>query len=166
VTDQPRGTVTLFFSDVEGSTRLLHELGPEAYRDALADHRRLLRAAFQRHKGYEVDNEGDGFFVAFEDAADAAEAAAEAQAALAGGPTRVRIGLHTGTPILDPPKYVGREVHLAARIGTDSAPVLLLPRCGGTKLAFRQRTIRASNGGLRKDVRGIPLTSWKRRSAP
>jgi class 3 adenylate cyclase len=108
--------VTLFFSDVEGSTRLLHELGPEAYREALAEHRRVLRAAFERHGGYEVDYEGDAFFVAFGDAGEAVAAAAEAQAALAHGPIRVRIGLHTGEPLLDAPKYVGVDGHLAARV--------------------------------------------------
>jgi class 3 adenylate cyclase len=116
VVEQPRGTVTLLFSDIEGSTRLLHELGPEAYREALAEHRRALRAAFERHGGYEVDYEGDAFFVAFPDAGEAVSAAREAQEALAAGPIRVRMGLHTGEPLLDPPKYVGVDVHLAARV--------------------------------------------------
>jgi predicted ATPase/class 3 adenylate cyclase len=114
--DQPAGVVTLLFTDIEGSTRLLHDLGPEAYRRALADHRDVLRAAFERHRGYEVHYEGDAFVVAFDDAHAAVEAAAEAQAVLESGPVRVRIGLHTGTPILDPPKYVGLDVHLAARV--------------------------------------------------
>jgi class 3 adenylate cyclase len=116
MSDLPSGTVTLLFSDIEGSTRLLDELGPEGYRDALGEHRRLLRAAFGRHRGYEVDYQGDAFFVAFQDAAAAVEAAREAQAALADGPIGVRMGLHTGKPLLDPPKYVGRDVHLAARV--------------------------------------------------
>jgi predicted ATPase/class 3 adenylate cyclase len=114
--EQPSGTVTLLFTDIEGSTRLLDELGAERFREALAEHRRLLRAAFERHGGYEVDEEGDAFLVAFAAALSAARAAGEAQAALADGPVRVRMGLHTGTPLLDPPKYVGRDVHLAARI--------------------------------------------------
>ena len=113
---QPAGVVTLLFTDIEGSTRLLHELGPEAYRRALADHRVILRAAFERHAGYEVHYEGDSFVVAFADARAAVEAAAEAQASLNGNPVRVRIGIHTGTPILDPPKYVGLDLHLAARV--------------------------------------------------
>ena len=116
MSDLPSGTVTLLFSDIEGSTRLLDELGPEGYRDALGEHRRLLRAAFGRHRGYEVDYQGDAFFVAFQDAVAAVEAAREAQAALADGPIGVRMGLHTGKPLLDPPKYVGRDVHLAARV--------------------------------------------------
>jgi predicted ATPase len=113
---QPSGTVTFLFTDIEGSTRLLAELGPEWYRDALSGHRRLLREAFSRHGGFEVDCEGDAFFVAFRDAAEGVEAAREAQAALEPGPIRVRMGLHTGRPLLDPPKYVGEDVHVAARI--------------------------------------------------
>jgi predicted ATPase len=114
--EQPSGTVTFLFTDIEGSTRLLHELGPERYREALAAHRRVLREAFDRHEGYEVDYEGDAFFVAFASPQHAVAAAAEAQEALLGGPISVRMGLHTGQPILDPPKYVGVDVHRAARI--------------------------------------------------
>jgi predicted ATPase len=116
VAGQPAGTVTLLFTDIEGSTRLLDELGAEAYREALAEHRRVLREAFERHGGYEVDYEGDAFFVAFAEASAAVAAATDGQAGLADAPIRVRIGLHTGTPLLDPPKYVGVDVHLAARI--------------------------------------------------
>ena len=114
--EQPSGVVTLLFTDVEGSTRLLEELGPERYREALGEHRRVLRDAFARHGGYEVDYEGDAFFVAFQDAQSGLDAAEEAQDGLAEGPIRVRMALHTGAPILDPPKYVGMDVHLAARI--------------------------------------------------
>ena len=114
---QPTGTVTLVFTDIEGSTRLLEQLGPDRYREVLSEHRRVLREAFERHGGYEVDYEGDAFFVAFADAAAAcSRLRPEAQAALGGGPVRVRMGLHTGEPLLDPPKYVGMDVHLAARI--------------------------------------------------
>src|SRR3989442_12713834 len=95
----PTGTVTFLFTDIEGSTRLLHELG-DAYADALAEHRRVLRDAFARHGGVEVDTQGDAFFVAFARASDALAAAADAQAALRGGPIRVRIGIHTGEPVV------------------------------------------------------------------
>src|SRR5205814_4788052 len=81
----PTGTVTFLFTDIESSTRLLHELG-DAYVDALAEHRRALREAFSRHDGVEVDTQGDAFFVAFARAGDALAAAGEAQAALAEGP--------------------------------------------------------------------------------
>jgi predicted ATPase/class 3 adenylate cyclase len=116
VRDLPAGTVTFLFTDVEGSTRLLHELGAERYATALQEHRRLLREAFERHGGFEVGTEGDSFFVVFENAAGAVAAAEEAQLALAGGPIRVRMGLHTGTPNLAEAGYVGEDVHLGARI--------------------------------------------------
>src|SRR5919201_4265500 len=94
----PSGTVTFLFTDIEGSTRLLHELGAERYAEALAEHRRLLREAFAAHGGVEVDTQGDAFFYAFPSAAGAVEGAARGQVALASGPIRVRMGLHTGTP--------------------------------------------------------------------
>ena len=112
----PTGTVTFLFTDIEESTRLLHELGAESYSAALAEHRRVLRAAFARHGGVEVDTQGDAFFVAFSAAANGLAAASEAQQGLAAGPIRVRMGLHTGTPHLGPEGYVGAEVHLGARI--------------------------------------------------
>ena len=80
----PTGTVTFLFTDIEGSTRLLQELG-DGYADALAEHRRLLRAAFERHGGVEVDTQGDAFFVVFASAEAALDAAVEAQRALAAG---------------------------------------------------------------------------------
>src|SRR6266487_4088201 len=98
--DLPSGTVTFLFTDVEGSTKLLHDLGAERYAHALGEHRRLLRAAFERHGGVEVDTQGDAFFVAFPTAPSAVEAAARAQESLASGPIRVRIGIHTGVPKL------------------------------------------------------------------
>jgi predicted ATPase/class 3 adenylate cyclase len=111
----PSGTVTLLFTDIEGSTRLLHELG-DAYADVLAEHRRVLRDAFGRHGGVEVDTQGDAFFYAFSDAAAAVAAAADAQLALRGGEVRVRIGVHTGEPLVTEDGYVGVDVHRAARI--------------------------------------------------
>jgi class 3 adenylate cyclase len=78
----PSGTVTFLFTDIEGSTRLLHELG-DGYAAALAEHRHLLREAFARHGGVEVDTQGDAFLVAFGSASEAATAAADAQASCA-----------------------------------------------------------------------------------
>jgi predicted ATPase/class 3 adenylate cyclase len=112
----PVGTVTFLFTDVEGSTQLLLELGPAAYADALAEHRRLLRKAFLANGGIEVDTQGDAFFVAFADPGSAAAAARAAQSALEGGSIRVRMGLHTGEPLLVAEGYVGIDVHKAARI--------------------------------------------------
>ena len=121
MSEPPSGTVTLLFTDIEGSTRLLQRAG-DAYAGLLADHRRLLREVFARHRGFEMDSEGDAFFVAFESANDAVAAAADAQAALAqhdwpdGNEVRVRIGLHTGEPRAVDGRYVGLVVHAAARI--------------------------------------------------
>jgi class 3 adenylate cyclase len=88
--DLPSGTVTLVFTDIEGSTRLLDALGAGAYADALAEHRQALREAFARHGGVEVDTQGDAFFYAFPTAPGALQAAAERQEALVPGPIRVR----------------------------------------------------------------------------
>ena len=114
--DLPTGTVTFLFSDIEGSTRLLDELGADRYAEALAEHRRLLREAFAGHGGVEVDTQGDAFFVAFPDAGGALAAAGEAQEALAAGAVQVRMGLHTGDPLLTEEGYVGIDVHRGARV--------------------------------------------------
>ena len=107
--------MTLLFTDIEGSTRLLHDLG-ERYADVLAEHRRLLREAFARHGGVEVDTQGDAFFYAFARATDALAAARDGQTALEGGSVRVRIGIHTGEPVVTDEGYVGADVHRAARV--------------------------------------------------
>ena len=112
----PTGTITFLFTDVEGSTSLLQQLGPDEYSALLIGHQRALREAFARHDGVEVDTQGDAFFVAFSDAGKAATAAMEVQAALAGGPIQVRIGIHAGTAHASDAGYVGSDVHLAARI--------------------------------------------------
>jgi predicted ATPase/class 3 adenylate cyclase len=119
--DLPSGTVTFLFSDIEGSTRLLTRLRGR-YAGVLAEHQRLLRAAFNRHGGREVHTEGDAFFVAFSRASDAIAAAVTAQRSLAshhwpaGAEVRVRIGLHTGEAEIRLDDYVGLDVHRAARI--------------------------------------------------
>jgi predicted ATPase/class 3 adenylate cyclase len=112
----PSGNVTLLFSDIEGSTRLLQQLGAETYAVALAEHRRIMREAFTAHGGAEVDTQGDAFFVAFPQAEGALAAAAEAQTALASGPIRVRMGIHSGEPLVTAEGYVGIDVHRAARV--------------------------------------------------
>jgi predicted ATPase len=112
----PSDSVTLLFTDIEGSTRLLNALGAEVYEEALAEHRRLLREAFAWRGGVEVDTQGDAFFYAFPSAAEAVEAAREGQQALSVGPISVRMGVHTGRPHIGREGYVGEDVHLAARI--------------------------------------------------
>jgi predicted ATPase/class 3 adenylate cyclase len=111
----PSGTITFLFTDIEGSTRLVRELG-ERYPALLAEHRRRLRAAFERHGGVEIGTHGDAFFVAFESAPDAVEAAGAGQAALGDGPVRVRMGLHSGEATEIEGSYAGINVHRAARI--------------------------------------------------
>jgi class 3 adenylate cyclase/DNA-binding CsgD family transcriptional regulator len=119
----PGGTVTLVFTDIEGSTRLLKRLG-DGYGDVLAQHRRVLRAAFERHLGHEVDSEGDALFFAFRRARDAIAAVVGGQLGLAGErwpegvEVRVRMGLHTGEPRVEHGGYVGLAIHRAARISS------------------------------------------------
>ncbi len=114
--DLPSGTVTFVFTDIEGSTRLLEEVGDERYGELLAEHHRVCREAWAAHGGVEVDTAGDAFFVAFSRASDALAAAAAAQAAVASMPFRVRMGVHTGEVTVNETGYVGFEVHRAARI--------------------------------------------------
>jgi predicted ATPase/class 3 adenylate cyclase/DNA-binding CsgD family transcriptional regulator len=117
----PGGTVTLLFTDIAGSTQLLQQLG-DRYARVLTTCRQLLRAAFQQWNGYEVDTQGDAFFVAFARATDAVEAAVAAQQSLAtyqwpeGIVVRVRMGLHTGEPERFAQGYGGLDVHFAARL--------------------------------------------------
>ncbi len=117
----PRGTVTLLFTDIEGSTHLIQQLG-DSYASVLSECRHLLRTTFGRWNGHEVDMQGDAFFVAFSRAADAVSAAVDAQRALSSHPwpqgivVRVRMGLHSGEPSLATEGYVGLDVHYAARI--------------------------------------------------
>jgi WD40 repeat protein/DNA-binding SARP family transcriptional activator len=119
---QPSGTITFLFTDIEGSTRLLEKLGDQ-YSVALDQHHEILRAAIRKWDGHEVDTQGDAFFVTFGRAINAVQCAAEAQRALAahpwipGAPLRVRMGLHTGEPLIASTGYVGMDVHRAARIG-------------------------------------------------
>lgn len=122
MTEIPTGAVTFLFTDIEGSTRLVKELR-ETYAEVLAEHRRLLRDAFAAHGGYEVDTQGDSFFVAFASAQDAVLSAVEGQRALLthtwpdGVEIRVRMGLHTGQAVASDGRYTGLAVHRAARIG-------------------------------------------------
>ena len=118
--DLPTGTVTFLFTDVQGSTKLLHEIGDEAYAQVLSEHHRLCREAWEAHSGVEVDTAGDAFFVAFARASDAVTAAAAAQDALSSEPLRVRMGLHTGQVLVGETGYVGMEVHRAARIAASA----------------------------------------------
>ena len=117
----PTGTITLLFTDIEGSTRLLQQLGSR-YGEVLSECRALLRATFEQWHGYEVDTQGDAFFVVFAQASDAVSAAIMLQLTLFAHSwpddiaVRVRVGLHTGEPEATEEGYVGLDVHRAARI--------------------------------------------------
>jgi class 3 adenylate cyclase len=121
MSELPTGTVTLLFTDIEGSTRLLQELGDDYVR-LIDDHHKLLRQAFTETEGHEVDTQGDAFFVAYRRAKDAVAGAVAAQRTLAshawpkGADVRVRMGIHTGEPTVGADRYVGLGVHKAARI--------------------------------------------------
>ena len=118
----PGGTVTFVFTDIEGSTRLLQELGDVDYAQVARDHRRLVRETFGARGGTEIDTQGDAFFFSFPRARDAVAAAVDAQRALRlhdwpeGKTVRVRMGLHTGEPHLGDEGYLGIDVVRAARI--------------------------------------------------
>ncbi len=112
------GRLTMLFTDIERSTRMLEQLGDEGYALMLGEHRRICRDAFDRFGGTEVDTQGDSFFVVFDGAADAAAAAAYAQDGLSATSVKVRMGLHTGNPIVRDGMYVGLDVHRAARVAS------------------------------------------------
>jgi class 3 adenylate cyclase len=118
----PSGTVTFVFTDIEGSTRLLTELGDAEYATLLAVHRRLVRDIFAAHDGLEIDTQGDAFFYSFARARQAVAAAIELQRAHAKASwpgdveVRVRAGLHTGEPVIGDEGYTGIDVVRAARI--------------------------------------------------
>jgi class 3 adenylate cyclase len=118
----PSGTVTLLFSDIEGSTQLLQQLGDD-YAGVEAEHRRIMREACTGAGGHEIDRQGDAFFFSFTRARDAVAGAVAAQRALAeqawphGVELKVRMGLHTGEPSVGDEGYLGLDVVKAARIG-------------------------------------------------
>ncbi|HJV04499.1 MAG TPA: tetratricopeptide repeat protein [Actinomycetota bacterium] len=118
----PTGTVTFLFTDIEGSTLLLRELG-DRYAEVLEDHAEIVRGALEPEGGVEIGTEGDSFFAAFASPAAAVRAVIEAQRALAahdwpeGAEVRVRMGIHTGEATRVGDRYVGLDVHRAARIG-------------------------------------------------
>jgi WD40 repeat protein/class 3 adenylate cyclase len=147
----PTGIVTFLFTDIEGSTRLLHELG-DTYAGVVTEHRRIVREAVAHHDGVEVDTQGDSFFVAFAEATAAVEAATEIQTGLASHSwprevaVRVRMGVHTGEPLVSDAHYFGVDVHRAARIAAAAhgGQVLvseyaksLIKNDGGANLGFR-----------------------------
>ena len=137
----PTGTVTFVFTDVEASTSLLSELGAEAYADALADHRAVIRKSCTGNGGVEVDTQGDAFFFAFPTAPGALAAASDFTQRLASnGPIRVRVGVHTGTPFVGDEGYVGSDVHRAARIAAAGHGGQVLVSAATASLVQRELT--------------------------
>jgi class 3 adenylate cyclase len=123
--DLPTGTVTFVFSDLEGSTRLLKQLGDAGYAEMLAMHRAIVREVFAAHDGSEIDTQGDAFFYSFSRARGAVAAAVEVQRRHEGqewpgaARVRVRLGLHTGEPVVGDEGYTGLDVVRAARSAAD-----------------------------------------------
>ncbi len=153
LTALPSGTVTMLFSDIEGSTALLSRLG-DRYVEALDAQRALLRAAWSRWGGVEMGTEGDSFFVVFDVASDAASAALQAQRDLAthawpqGERVAVRMGLHTGEPTAHGDGYVGMDVHRAARLASTAH---------GGQVVVSEATGLLVSGALGDDVRLLDL---------
>ena len=147
------GTVTFVFTDIEGSTRLLERLG-DRYAEALAEHRRIVRDAFDGRGGRELDTQGDSFFYAFERARDAVAATVAAQRALAshswpdGEEVRVRMSVHTGEPVVGEEGYVGMDVHRAARICSAGH---------GGQVLLSATTAALVTGALPEGVTQVPL---------
>jgi predicted ATPase/class 3 adenylate cyclase/uncharacterized protein HemY len=145
----PSGTVTFLFTDIEGSTRLLQQLGTD-YATLLEEQQRLLREACETHNGSVVGTQGDSFFVAFSNAVNAINAVVEAQRALTahawpnGVDVRVRMGLHTGKPQISSSNYVGLDVHRAARIAAAAH---------GGQVLLSQKTYESVKSRLPRDVK-------------
>ena len=144
----PSGTVTFLFTDIEGSTRLLQQLGVE-YAILLMEQQQLVREACETHNGTVMGTEGDSFFVVFSSSVDAINAVVGVQRALAthrwpqGVSVRVRMGLHTGEPQISQSNYVGIDVHRAARIAAAAH---------GGQVLLSQRTYELIEGGLPNGV--------------
>jgi predicted ATPase/class 3 adenylate cyclase len=150
----PTGTVTFLFTDVEGSTRRLRELGADQYAAALTAHRRVVREASAAHEGVEVDTQGDAFFLAFPTPAGALAAAAEIAEELRGGAIQVRAGLHTGTPLVTREGYVGDDVHVGARIAASGHGGQVLVSAATAALAPRSLPLLDLGEHRLKDIEG------------
>ena len=155
VGELPHGTVTLLFSDIEGSTQLQHRLG-ERYQEVVAEHRRLLEDAFAQHGGVVVDRQTESFFVAFLRARHAVQAAEAAQRAVAehawpdGVEVKVRMGIHSGDPEVAGDRYVGLAVSRAARICASAhGGQVLLSSSARALLSDHDRTALRSLGSYR-----------------
>jgi len=157
----PSGVVTFLFTDIEGSTRLAHELG-EAWFGVLQDHHRIIREVLAESGGHEVSTAGDSFFAAFASAADAIACTVELQRAIAGHdwtpqPIRVRMGLHTGDATLHDDDYVGLTVHAAARVESAAA---------GGQVLLTEATLSAARAALPEGIEFINLGQHRLKDLP
>src|SRR6266516_1044959 len=122
----PDGTVTIMFSDIEGSTVLTERLGDQRWMELLREHNAIIREQVKAHSGFEVKSEGDGFMVAFQSARKALACASAIQGALAARnegasePVKVRMGLHAGEVIKEGEDFFGRNVIMAARVASQA----------------------------------------------
>jgi YVTN family beta-propeller protein len=158
----PAGTVSLLFTDIEGSTRMLREIGRDAYVDALAEHRRLLRREFRAHGGIEVEMQGDSFFFAFPSARQAVAGAVAGQRALRDHPwelqpIRVRMGVHTGEPVQADGQFAGLDVHRAARV---------MSTARGSQVLLSARTADLVEGELPGGVALLDLGEFELKDFP
>lgn len=162
MSELPEGTITLLFSDIEGSTRLLARLG-ERYGDVLSTQRAVMRAAFARHGGHEMGTEGDSFFVVFRTVGAAVRATTEAQRALGaaswpdGVEVRVRMGVHTGEPTRHEDGYVGMDVHRAARVAAVAHGGQVVLTAATHRIAITQGDVETLDLGEHrlKDIPGV-----------
>jgi predicted ATPase len=146
----------MVFTDISGSTALVNELGG-GYAAVLSSHRQLVREILARHRGFEVDTQGDAFFLVFRRASDAIAAARElVGASESTGPVRVRVGIHTGEPVRVPEGYIGVDVHLASRIAASGSGGQILISRQTRELVGSERAIDLGLHGLR-DVGEVQL---------
>jgi YVTN family beta-propeller protein len=186
--DPASDALTFLFTDMEGSTRLLHTIGDD-YASVLAEHQRLMREAFAHHNGQEIDTQGDSFFVVFPTPDDAIRSAIEAQRALGkhGWPdgvlVKVRMGMDTGPAAITQGRYTGRVIHRAARVSaaghggqilvSDASELLLASRDGFSLRDLGPRRLKDIDGrvriyqvgapGLERDFRAIKTLDVVRR---
>ena len=155
----PDGTVTLMFSDIEGSTAMTERLGDQRAQEVLRIHNAIFREQVAAHQGFEVKSQGDGFMIAFSSARRALECAVKIQQTLAAHnaensdePIRVRIGLHTGEAIKEGEDFFGKSVILAARIASQAVGGQISGVVAGEDSGGTQRGVpvwRLSRGGAK-----------------